>query len=197
MIHLLKPLGYAHYASDLDYHSPNITVPPETFAPMDFQVRCGPNFNSYVSRREFVPSQPCVQKPLVPCKFPPQSVPDNEAGDSFPSRFGPRHIRAESSMVRIHNPSTGAAPFHSLMVADIGDVNVNLYNLQDSCRQIREAYQKIMAAGCIPLTLGKEPGAGLVSCFAVKTLVIKWVSGRPAGSSKAISLSLTHILQWI
>lgn len=40
------------------------------------------------------------------------------------------------------------------MVADLGDVNVNLYNLQDSCRLIREAYQKIVAAGCIPLTLG-------------------------------------------
>ncbi|MEE6482152.1 hypothetical protein FKM82_013162 [Ascaphus truei] len=72
------------------------------------------------------------------------------------ARFGPRHIRAESSMVRRHNSSTGAAPFHSIMVADIGDVNVNLYNLEDSCRRIREAYQKIMAAGCVPLTLVAE-----------------------------------------
>ncbi|XP_075438944.1 agmatinase, mitochondrial-like [Ascaphus truei] len=72
------------------------------------------------------------------------------------ARFGPRHIRAESSMVRRHNSSTGAAPFHSIMVADIGDVNVNLYNLEDSCRRIREAYQKIMAAGCVPLTLGGD-----------------------------------------
>ncbi|XP_074831993.1 agmatinase, mitochondrial-like isoform X2 [Carettochelys insculpta] len=72
------------------------------------------------------------------------------------ARFGPRHIRAESVMVRTYNPSTGAAPFHSLRVADIGDVNVNLFNLRDSCRQIREAYQKIVAAGCIPLTLGGD-----------------------------------------
>ncbi|OCT73460.1 agmatinase, mitochondrial [Xenopus laevis] len=72
------------------------------------------------------------------------------------ARFGPRHIRGESSMVRRYNISTGAAPFESLMVADIGDVNVNLYDLKDSCRRIREAYQKIMAAGCIPLTLGGD-----------------------------------------
>ncbi|CAM5166487.1 unnamed protein product [Eretmochelys imbricata] len=72
------------------------------------------------------------------------------------ARFGPRHIRAESDMVSMYNPSTGAAPFHSLVVADIGDVNVNLYDLQDSCRQIREAYQKIVAAGCIPLTMGGD-----------------------------------------
>lgn len=61
-------------------------------------------------------------------------------------------------MVRRYNTSTGAAPFDSLLVADIGDVNVNLYNLPASCRLIREAYQKIVASGCVPLTLGKDPG---------------------------------------
>ncbi|XP_043847839.1 agmatinase, mitochondrial isoform X2 [Dromiciops gliroides] len=71
-------------------------------------------------------------------------------------RFGPRRIREESLLLRTVNPSTGALPFHSLMVADIGDVSVNLYNLLDSCRLIREAYQKIAAASCIPLTLGGD-----------------------------------------
>lgn len=52
------------------------------------------------------------------------------------------------------NPSTGALPFQCLRVADLGNVNVNLYNLQDSCRLIREAFQNIVAAGCVPLTLG-------------------------------------------
>uniref|UniRef100_A0A8D1QSN8 Guanidino acid hydrolase, mitochondrial n=1 Tax=Sus scrofa TaxID=9823 RepID=A0A8D1QSN8_PIG len=72
------------------------------------------------------------------------------------ARYGPRRIREESVLLRPANPSTGALPFQSLMVADLGDVNVNLYNLQDSCRLIREAYQKIVAAGCIPLTLGGD-----------------------------------------
>ncbi|XP_053432808.1 agmatinase, mitochondrial isoform X1 [Nycticebus coucang] len=72
------------------------------------------------------------------------------------ARFGPRRIREESVLLRTVNPSTGALPFQSLMVADLGDVNVNLYNLQDSCRLIRETYQKIVAAGCIPLTLGNS-----------------------------------------
>ncbi|RXM33335.1 Agmatinase, mitochondrial [Acipenser ruthenus] len=69
------------------------------------------------------------------------------------ARFGPRQIRAESSMMRVYNGSTRAAPYQSLMVADIGDVNVNMYDLKDTCRRIREAYQKIVAGGCIPLTL--------------------------------------------
>ncbi|EDL81008.1 agmatine ureohydrolase (agmatinase), isoform CRA_a [Rattus norvegicus] len=72
------------------------------------------------------------------------------------ARFGPRRIREESLMLGTVNPSTGALPFQSLRVADLGNVNVNLYNLQDSCRLIREAYQNILATGCIPLTLGGD-----------------------------------------
>lgn len=70
------------------------------------------------------------------------------------ARFGPRHIRAESAMLR-HYCGTGAAPWESMMVADIGDVNVNLYDLKDACKRIREAYRKVVATGCIPLTLGE------------------------------------------
>ncbi|OPJ86276.1 msx2-interacting protein [Patagioenas fasciata monilis] len=72
------------------------------------------------------------------------------------ARFGPRQIRAESVMLRRYNGSTGAAPFDSLRVADIGDVSVNLYNLPDSCRLIRESYRHIVASGCVPLTLGGD-----------------------------------------
>lgn len=70
-------------------------------------------------------------------------------------RFGPRQIRVESAMLRAYNSGTRAAPYESLMVADIGDVNVNLYDLKDTCKRIREAYRKILATGCIPLTIGE------------------------------------------
>lgn len=63
------------------------------------------------------------------------------------------------------NPSTGALPFQSLRVADLGNVNVNLYNLQDSCRVIREVYQNVLEAGCIPLTLGNGCRQGQVWLF--------------------------------
>ncbi|XP_032904228.1 agmatinase, mitochondrial [Amblyraja radiata] len=72
------------------------------------------------------------------------------------ARFGPRHIRAESCLIRAYNGATKAAPFESLMVADIGDVNINLYDLKQSCKMIREAFQKITSTGCIPLTLGGD-----------------------------------------
>ncbi|KAL1020672.1 hypothetical protein UPYG_G00003170 [Umbra pygmaea] len=72
------------------------------------------------------------------------------------ARFGPRQIRAESAMLRAYNSGTRAAPYESLMVADIGDVNVNVYDLKDTCKRIREAYRTIMATGCIPLTMGGD-----------------------------------------
>src|SRR3954470_16153187 len=40
------------------------------------------------------------------------------------TRYGPRQIRAESCFIRPYNMATRAAPFDSLMVADIGDVAI-------------------------------------------------------------------------
>lgn len=70
-------------------------------------------------------------------------------------RFGPRQIRVESALLRSYNSGTTAAPYESLMVADIGDVNVNVYDLKDTCKRIRETYRKVLATGCIPLTMGE------------------------------------------
>ncbi|WP_209535471.1 agmatinase [Herbaspirillum sp. 1589] len=72
------------------------------------------------------------------------------------TRFGPRQIRAESVMIRPYNMATGAAPFDSLSVADIGDVAINTYNLLESVRVIEEAYDGLLAHPVIPLTLGGD-----------------------------------------
>lgn len=72
------------------------------------------------------------------------------------ARFGPRQIRAESSLIRPYNMATRAAPFDSLQVADIGDVAINTYNLQASIEIIEQAYDGILAHGAIPLTLGGD-----------------------------------------
>jgi len=76
----------------------------------------------------------------------------NRAG----ARFGPRQIRAESAHLRPYNMGTRAAPFDALAVADIGDVPINPYNLSDSIRIITEFYQKVVATGCKPMTLGGD-----------------------------------------
>ncbi|MDE2418965.1 MAG: agmatinase [Burkholderiales bacterium] len=72
------------------------------------------------------------------------------------ARFGPRQIRAESSLIRPYNMATGAAPFDALQVADLGDVAINTYNLQKSVEIIERHYQPIVDSGCKPLTLGGD-----------------------------------------
>jgi len=64
-------------------------------------------------------------------------------------------------MVRAFNGGTRAAPFESLMVADIGDVSVNLFDLKESCKMIRNSFKRIVSSGCIPLTIGTDLCAGI------------------------------------
>jgi guanidinobutyrase len=72
------------------------------------------------------------------------------------TRFGPRQIRAESSLLRPYNMATGAAPFDTLQVADLGDVPINTYSLEKSLPIITEFYDEVLASDCIPLTLGGD-----------------------------------------
>lgn len=71
------------------------------------------------------------------------------------ARHGPRAIRMESALIRYMN-ITGALPFESINVADIGDVPVIPYNLQRSMTTITDYYNGIMDANCIPLTMGGD-----------------------------------------
>ena len=71
----------------------------------------------------------------------------NRAG----ARFGPRQIRAESALLRPYNMATGAAPFDTLQVADLGDVPINTYSLDKSLAIIdallrRRARRRLPAA---------------------------------------------------
>ena len=72
------------------------------------------------------------------------------------ARFGPRHIRAESVLLRPYNMATRAAPFDSLRIDDIGDVATNPYNLADSIERISSSYTELLGAGTIPVTMGGD-----------------------------------------
>lgn len=72
------------------------------------------------------------------------------------ARFGPRQIRAESCLLRPYNMATGAAPFDTLQVADLGDVPINTFHLPKSVAIIEQHYRPIVASGCVPLTLGGD-----------------------------------------
>jgi len=72
------------------------------------------------------------------------------------TRFGPRQIRQESSMIRPYNMRMAISPFDHLQVADIGDVPVNTFNLEKSVQIIEDFYDGIIAHNAVPFTLGGD-----------------------------------------
>ena len=88
----------------------------------------------------------------------------NRAG----ARHGPRQIRTESCLIRPYNMATRAAPFDSLQVADLGDIAINTFNLQKSVAIIEDAYDRILAGDCKPLTLGGDHTISLPILRALK-----------------------------
>lgn len=84
------------------------------------------------------------------------------------ARLAPRQIRDESRMLRPFNVSTGADPFNSLQIADIGDVPINTFNLQDSIGIIEAFYDRMMEHGVTPLTLGGDHTIALPILRALK-----------------------------
>lgn len=84
------------------------------------------------------------------------------------ARFGPREIRDESRMLRPFNVSTGADPFNSLSIADLGDVAINTFNLQKSVQIIEDHYNRIVAAGITPVSIGGDHTIVLPILRAIK-----------------------------
>jgi guanidinobutyrase len=72
------------------------------------------------------------------------------------ARFGPRSIRAESSLLRPYAMATRAAPFDSLVVADIGDVAINTFNSPACMPIIRDFTAGVLAAGARPIAIGGD-----------------------------------------
>ena len=72
------------------------------------------------------------------------------------TRFGPKQIRQESAMIRPYNLQTGAAPFDSLNMADLGDLAINTFSLAKSLKSIEDSYTQLNAYNVIPAALGGD-----------------------------------------
>ena len=102
------------------------------------------------------------------------------------ARFGPRQIRAESSLLRPYNMATGAAPFDALQVADIGDVAINTFNLPKSIRHHRRLLRQDPAERLHPADHGRRPHdrAAHPACDAAKTRPgRRWCMSTPTPTS--------------
>lgn len=72
------------------------------------------------------------------------------------ARFGPRHIRQQSAMIRPYNPVLEINPFERVRVADYGDLSVNPLSIADTYERITNGLEPVLAAGTIPMCVGGD-----------------------------------------
>ncbi len=71
-------------------------------------------------------------------------------------RFGPRHVRAQSAIIRPYHPVFRLSPFERLRVADYGDLSVNPLSIDDTFEQITAGLAPVLAADTIPMCVGGD-----------------------------------------
>ncbi|XP_063614227.1 guanidinobutyrase-like [Penaeus indicus] len=121
---------------------------------------------------------------------------DVGASNRSGTRMGPRQIRTESVLLRPNNQATGAMPFDSLNVADVGDVPMNIYNLPEACKHIRSHYSELVKDGCIPLTMGGDHTITYPILQAIKdrygTVCLLHVDAHNDVSDSMLGAKITH-----
>lgn len=76
----------------------------------------------------------------------------NRAG----ARHGPKEIRNMSSFMRKVHHVSRIAPYELCNVADLGDVQVNPFDMMDTMQEIERFYEDVVSAGAVPLTAGGD-----------------------------------------
>ena len=71
-------------------------------------------------------------------------------------RFGPRHVREQSAIIRPYNPVLKVNPFEELRVADYGDLSVNPIVIEDTYARITAGLKPVLDAGTIPMCVGGD-----------------------------------------
>ena len=97
------------------------------------------------------------------------------------TRFGPRHIREQSAIIRPYNPVLKISPFELLRVADYGDLPVNPLSINDSFKRITRGLGPVLEANTIPICVGGDHSILLPILRAMLLwATLRDVKGRPA-----------------
>jgi agmatinase len=72
------------------------------------------------------------------------------------ARYGPRHVREQSSLIRPWNPVLQVSPFEKLAVADCGDVDVVPISIEGTFAAIERETRALVEGGVIPLAVGGD-----------------------------------------
>lgn len=72
------------------------------------------------------------------------------------ARFGPRHIRHQSAIIRPYHPVLDVSPFDVVRVADYGDLPVNPLSIEDTFARITAGLKPVLDEGTIPMCVGGD-----------------------------------------
>jgi agmatinase len=82
-------------------------------------------------------------------------------------RFGPRHVRNQSAIIRPWNPEVKVNPFAKHRVADFGDLPVNPLSIEDTFRRIEQGMAPLHEAGARCVCVGGDHSISLPLLRAV------------------------------
>ena len=71
-------------------------------------------------------------------------------------RFGPRHVRQQSAIIRPYHPVLEVSPFDLLRVADYGDLAVNPLSIEDTLQRIEAGLKTVLDQGAVPICVGGD-----------------------------------------
>jgi len=72
------------------------------------------------------------------------------------ARFGPRHVRQQSAIIRPYHPVLDVSPFDLLRVADYGDLAVNPLSIEDTLQRIEAGLKTVLDQGAVPICVGGD-----------------------------------------
>jgi agmatinase len=71
-------------------------------------------------------------------------------------RFGPRHVREQSAIIRPWNPVLKLNPFEKFRIADYGDLSINPLSLEDTFQRITPQLDEVLNAGARSACVGGD-----------------------------------------
>lgn len=72
------------------------------------------------------------------------------------TRFGPREVRSQSSLIRQYNSFQATAPFDALNAVDYGDIDAPPVRIEKCFDAVHEGVRGILAANVFPLVVGGD-----------------------------------------
>jgi len=77
------------------------------------------------------------------------------------ARFGPRHVRQQSVLIRPWNPVLNLNPFMKYRIGDYGDFSVNPLSIEDTFRRVEEQMQPLLSSGTRCVSVGGDHSLSL------------------------------------